>query len=48
MSKRVPERIPFQQKERQALNELKNLLIDAVNHPLKVIDMSRPFSIFAD
>ena len=47
-AKRVPERIPFHQKERDALNELKSLLIEAVKHPLKVIDMSRPFSIFAD
>ena len=39
-NKRVPERIPFQQRERDALNELKKLLIEAVTQPLTVIDMS--------
>ena len=47
-AKRIPERIPFHQKERDALNELKRLLVEAVKQPLKVIDMSKPFSIFAD
>jgi len=47
-NKRVLERIPFHQREREALNELKKLLIDAVIQPLNIIDMSRPFSIFTD
>jgi len=34
--------------EREALNELKQLLIEAVKQPLNIIDMSRPFSIFTD
>jgi len=47
-NKRVPERIPFHQREREALNELKKLLIEAVKQPLNIIDMNRPFSIFTD
>jgi hypothetical protein len=43
-AKRVPERVPFHQKERNALNELKRLLCEAVKRPLSVTDMNRPFS----
>ena len=39
-NKRVPERIPFQQRERNALHELKKLFIEAVTQLLTVIDMS--------
>jgi hypothetical protein len=47
-TKRVPERIPFRDKERAALNELKRLLCEAVNKPLSIIDMSKPFVIYVD
>ena len=47
-NKRVPERIPFQLRKRNALNELKKLLIEAVTQPHTVINTSRPFSIFTD
>ena len=46
--KRVPERIPFRHEERDALTELKQLLCETVQNPLNIIDMSKPFSIFAD
>jgi hypothetical protein len=47
-TKRVPERIPFRDRERAALNELKRLLCEAVNKPLSIIDMSKPFVIYVD
>jgi len=47
-NKRVPERIPFHQRAREAFNESKKLLIEAVKQPLNIIDISRPFSIFTD
>ena len=47
-AQRIPERISFQQKERDALNTLKQRLCDAVNNPLNIIDMSKPFSVFVD
>ena len=46
--KRVPERIPFGSKERDAFNTLKRLLCEAVNQPLAIIDPSKGFSLFVD
>ena len=34
--------------ERAELNELKRLLCEAVNKPLSIIDMSKPFVIYVD
>ena len=47
-TKRVPERVPFRDRERASLNELKRLLCEAVNKPLCIIDMSKSFSLFVD
>jgi len=47
-TKRVPERIPFRDRQRAALNELKRLLYEAVNKPLSIIDMSKQFDIYVD
>ncbi len=47
-AKRVPDRIPFTQQERDALNLLKRTLAEAVEQPLKIIDMSKPFSLYVD
>jgi hypothetical protein len=47
-SSKFPERIPFHQPERDALDELKRLLCKAVENPLRIIDPKKPFSIFVD
>jgi hypothetical protein len=47
-TKRVAERIPFHDRERAALNELKRLLYEAVNKPRSIIDMPKPFIIYVD
>ena len=47
-TKRVPERVPFRDRERASLNELKRLLYEAVNKQLSIIDMSKPFSLYVD
>ena len=47
-AKRIPDRIPFHQKERDAFNRLKQVLCEAVEQPLRIIDMTKPFSIFVD
>jgi hypothetical protein len=47
-AKSIPERIPFHQRHRDALNQLKRLLCDAVENPLDIIDMSKPFTLFVD
>lgn len=46
--KRIPDRIPFQDRERAALAKLKQLLCEAVENPLEIIDFSKPFSLFVD
>lgn len=47
-SKRIPDRIPFGSRERIAFNTLKQLLCNAANHPLSIIDSSKEFSLFVD
>ena len=47
-SKRVSDRIPFGQREREAFNSLKQLLCKAANEPLDIIDPSRQLSLFVD
>lgn len=47
-SKRYGERIPFGSTEREALQQLKNMLCEAVNESLAIIDWSKPFSLFTD
>jgi len=47
-SKRIPDRIPFGSKEREAFNTLKHLLCEAVKRPLDSIDPSKGFSLFVD
>ena len=47
-SGKFPERIPFHQTERNALDELKRLLCKAVENPLRIIDPKKPFSIVVD
>lgn len=47
-AKRVPDRITFRQQERDAFNLLKRSLVEAVGQPLKIIDMSKPFSLYVD
>lgn len=46
--KRASDRIPFGSCERDALNKLKQLLCDATNRPLSIIDLSKRFSLFVD
>ena len=47
-AKRIPDRIPFGEVERQALNVLKTHLCHATMKPLHTIDMTRPFNLFVD
>jgi len=47
-AKRIPDRILFGEAERQALNSLKMRLCNATMEPLKIIDMNKPFNLFAD
>jgi hypothetical protein len=47
-AKRIPDRIPFGESERQALNMLKTLLCKATMEPLNIIDMNKPFNLFVD
>jgi len=47
-SKRVSDRIPFGQRERDAFCMLKLLLCQAVNEPLDIVDHSRQLSLFVD
>jgi hypothetical protein len=47
-AKRIPDRIPFGETERKALNVLKMRLCQATMEPLKIIDMTKPFNVFVD
>jgi len=47
-AKRIPDRIPFGEVERQALNSLKTRLCNATMEPLNIIDMNKPFNLFVD
>ena len=47
-AKRIPDRIPFGETERKALNVLKMRLCQATMEPLNIIDMAKPFNVFVD
>jgi len=47
-SKRFANRIPWGEREQVAFERLKQLLIDATERPINVIDSSRPFCILVD
>lgn len=47
-AKRISDRIPFGESERQALKVLKTLLCKATMEPLSIIDMNKPFNLFVD
>ena len=46
--KRTPDRIPFGSREREALKNLKQLLCEATNKPLNIVDPTKRFSLFVD
>jgi hypothetical protein len=46
--KRVPNKIPWGQREQQALDKLKQLLVQATLQPINVIDVNKPFSVYCD
>jgi hypothetical protein len=46
--KRTPDRIPFGSREREALNSLKQMLCNAADRPLSIIDLTKQFSLFVD
>jgi hypothetical protein len=47
-AKSVSERIPFHQRHLESLNQLKRLLCKAVENPLDIIDISKPFTLFVN
>ena len=46
--KRVPARIPWGQKEQEAFDKLKQLIVKATVEPIHIVDMSKSFSIYVD
>lgn len=46
--KRIPNRIPWTQRENQAFEELKARLCQAANESLQIIDFQKPFTIHVD
>ena len=47
-TKRVPERIPWGEREQQAFDKLKLLLVNATKERLHIIDIRRPFNLSVD
>ena len=47
-NKRVPDRIPWGEREQQAFSDLKAALIKATQEPIGVIDCSKPFTLRVD
>ena len=46
--KRTSDRIPFGSRERDAFNLLKQMLCNAAERPLSIIDLTKQFSLFVD
>ena len=47
-AKQVPTRVPWGQEQQLAFQKLKDLLCQATEEPLQIIDPNRPFSLFVD
>ena len=47
-SKRIANRIPWGEQEQNAFDQLKQLLIQATERPIDIIDCSKPFCILVD
>ena len=47
-TERVPNLVPWGDRQQEAFNKLKQLLCDATCKPLHIIDWNRPFNVFTD
>ena len=47
-SKKVPAKIPWEQKHQMAFDQLKRLLCKATMEPLYIVDFTKPFNLFVD
>ena len=46
--KRVPNRVPWGEREQKSFDTLKHLLIEATVNPIQIIDCRKPFGVFVD
>ena len=47
-SKKVPAKIPWEQKHQMAFDQLKRWLCKATMEPLYIVDFTKPFNLFVD
>ena len=47
-SKKVPAKIPWEQKHQMAFDQLKRPLCKATMEPLYIVDFTKPFNLFVD